>query len=364
MIDIPSYNTDEFTAILGCQQGLKRLPQDVDCDQILYHSGLVPRMIFFWCEAWHTRLDTPLDEIRDGTGGFYNRATEFYRGKIKKALERAENVDPQQRREIHDYAAAVATNMSLMEPPPQWKITGLFAPNSNAQTWTYVCPPVIKAFVRHMMESYKPSIDLLLADPNLRWRAFELLVILAFRPQKHHVVKFRSRSLSGEQKEWEITLTRAIEQTSFLKAIPVLEPGALVILKKGHSVVDLVAYSTKYELFFIQISTLSYGNHSSKVVDLDKSIAKRRPAIIKYYMSLCRTSDGKRLFKTKSLQLQLAERLPNGVHYLYITTSESPIKTPQKTYWCNHPVNLVTCDDLPLLMGRNWDLYKDNFIKS
>ncbi|CAG8607310.1 1386_t:CDS:2, partial [Paraglomus occultum] len=225
MVDIPSYDMDEFSSILRCQHKFKRLPEDADADQIRYHSGLVPWMIFFWCEAWHTRLGISLREIRDDTGG------------------------PQKRIEVH----------------------------------------------------------------------------------------FRSRTLLGEPQDklWKITLIQAIEQTLTLNAIPTLEPGTLVILKKGHSVADLLAYSTDCELYFIQISLSPYNDHRSKVTDLKKPLIRKKkgtntrsPSIIKYYMSLCRTKGGTRRFpEIASLDLRLNETLPKGVHYVYITTSDTMMTT-------------------------------------
>jgi hypothetical protein len=131
-------------------------------------------MIFFWCEVWHTRLDVDLRRIRDDTGGFYDKATEFYRTKIKKALDRAGTMDSFDQQKMHDYAAAVATNVWLPEPPSQWKITGLFVPKSKLGVWTYICPPVIKAFVQYMVESYRPSIELLVGS-FYRFRSFSVL---------------------------------------------------------------------------------------------------------------------------------------------------------------------------------------------
>ncbi|KAL1914184.1 uncharacterized protein VTP21DRAFT_9696 [Calcarisporiella thermophila] len=318
----------------------------VDANQIRYHSGLVPRMIFFWCEAWHTRLDTPLSNIRDDTGGFYDRATEFYRSKIRKTLERAEKMDLLARRKIHDYAAAVATNMSLGEPPSQWKITGLFVPRSQAGVWVYVCPPVIRAFVQYMAESYQPSIDLLLADPALKWRAFALLITLTFRPQKRIDIRFNSRTLMGEPQDkiWNITLTQTIEQTSTLNAIPALEPGTLMILERD----------TRSQTYW------------SKVTDLKKRLIKKTKntctrnnmSIIEYYMSLCLTKEKTPRFPNfASLKLELDKTLPEGVHYLYITTSNTWMT--ERCLVRGHSVTLISRADLPLLMGSNWVVYEN-----
>src|SRR5215469_15339273 len=95
---------------------------------------------------------------------------------------------------------------------------------------SYVCPPVIRAFILHMVESYMPTLDLLLAEPLLRWRAFEMMVTLAFRPQKSKTIRFRSRSITGKirNKMWEITLVDSVEQTTYLDAIRAITPGTLI----------------------------------------------------------------------------------------------------------------------------------------
>ncbi|KAL1915001.1 uncharacterized protein VTP21DRAFT_7706 [Calcarisporiella thermophila] len=348
MIDILPYDKDEFSSILKCQQNFKRLPEVIDANQIRYHSGLIPRMIFFWCEAWYTQLDISLSKIRDNTGGFYDRATQLYKSKIRETFDRAEKMDPFEQRKIHDYAVAVATNMSLWEPPLQWKISGLFVPKSRAGVW--------------------PSINLLLADPSFKWRAFGLLITLTFRPHKRIDIRFNGRTLTGkpQRKTWNITLIQTIEQISTLHAVSALEPGTLIILKKGHSVADLLAYSMDCELYFIQISLSPYNEHWSKVTDLKKRIIKKpkdtytmnNMSIIKYYMSLCLTKENTPRFpNAAALKLELEKTLPEGVHYVYITTSNTMMS--ERSLFCGHPVTLVSRADLPLLMGSNWAVYEN-----
>jgi hypothetical protein len=200
-------------------------------------------------------------------------------------------------------------------------------------------------------------------DPFFKWRAFELLVTLAFRPQNIEV-RFHSRNLMGEPQDglWKIGLNQVIEQTSTLDAIPILEPGTLVILKKGHSVADLLAYSSDCELYFIQISLSPYGGHKYKVTDLGRKLIKNGPSIIQHYMSLCLTKKGTKQFPdAKTLKLKLEKALPDGVHYIYVTTSESWMST--KSCQHSHPVTLVAGEDISELLGTNWTIYRDQLIE-
>jgi len=78
-------------------------------------------------------------------------------------------------------------------------------------------------------------------------------------------------------------------------------------------------------------------------------------------MDLCLTEDGEKRFpKVKNQDINnLNKKLPTGVYYVYITTSDSVIRSSNNVK--NHPVILVQGDDVKSVVGVDWDLYKKDF---
>jgi len=205
-------------------------------------------------------------------------------------------------------------------------------------------------------------------DSLINWWAFELLVSRYFRRGALYTntISLTDKNLMGkkrQQNKLHITVSVYFEQTTPTINTPIL-PGTFLILRRGHPVCDLIAYSSENhgELFFIQISKSSYMAHNSKVTDLGDTIqVNGNKSILEHYMNLCLTEDGKKRFPKVNNQniKNLNKKLPTGVYYVYITTSDSVIRSSNNVK--NHPVILVQGDDVKSVVGIDWDVYKKIF---
>jgi hypothetical protein len=202
------------------------------------------------------------------------------------------------------------------------------------------------------------------AEKTTNWQALELLVSCYFRRGALSTISLADKNLMGmerNQKKLDITVSVDFEQTTQTINTPIL-PGTFLILRHRHPVCDFIAYSSENcgELFFIQISKSSYRAHNSKVTDLGQFLGKKW--ILEHYMDLCLMKDGKKKRFPKITEQDiknLNKKLPTGVYYVYITTSDSVIRSNNKVK--NHPVILVQGDDISSVVGADWDEYKKHF---
>jgi hypothetical protein len=110
-------------------------------------------MIFFWCEASCNNLNETFDTI---LGIFNHDAEDYYKSRIIKALNRAEESTSAEKRVIYDIAARVCLNIPVSELPDLWSISGLFIQmkdDTGAHFYACVCPPVYKAFIKQLKDS-------------------------------------------------------------------------------------------------------------------------------------------------------------------------------------------------------------------
>ncbi|RUP50764.1 hypothetical protein BC936DRAFT_137722 [Jimgerdemannia flammicorona] len=367
LIKIPSYTEEEYDCTIECQQHFKRLPTAIDKEQIQYHSALIPRMILYWCIEWSSNLERPFEDVLKS---FSNRAVNYYRGRIRRTLERASGLPVDNKTLIHQTAAFFYLNVPVTDLPELWEISGLFIEEKSemdggAYVYKCVCPSVDMAIVKYFQDSANSTITILIADPAINWRGLELLVSRYFRRGGISTVSLVDKNLMGEKRQDErlnISLSRSLEQTTLLINTPI-PPGTFLILRRGHAVIDFIAYSSENlgELFFIQISKSSYTTHESKVTDLKNKIQGGNKSILEHYMGLCQTEDGKKRFpKVQAKDINnLSKKLPKGVYYMFITTSDSEIRSTNTIK--NHPVILVQGDDVKSVVGSDWDSYKEKF---
>ncbi|RUS30984.1 hypothetical protein BC938DRAFT_478673 [Jimgerdemannia flammicorona] len=360
-IKIPSYTEEEFVSILECQQYFKRLPADIDKNQIRKHSALIPRMVFYWCLDWNPNLENPFQDV---LVSFSDRAIKYYKARIKKTLDRAKDKSKDDKTLIHQTMAFFYLNIPVVSLTEQWENSGLFINEKSEMdrgeyVYKCVCPPVSKAIAKYFQEYAKPTIDVLVG------RALELLVSRHFRRGGISTISLADKDLMGQErqvKKLNVSVSIDLEQTKPLINTPIL-PGTFLILRRGHPACDFIAYSSENrgELFFIQISISSYVAHDSKVTDLEKIPVKGNKSILECYVDLCQTEDGnKRFSKVKAIDIEnLGKKLPKGVYYVYITTSDSVIRSNNSVK--DHPVILVQGDDIKSVVGPDWEWYKNKF---
>src|SRR5688500_13361818 len=76
--------------------------EDINDKEIRNHSGSMPMMIFFWCQASRGHLDMPFKLILEN---FYEQAESYCRHRIYKTLERADKSPITERNNIYIIAA-------------------------------------------------------------------------------------------------------------------------------------------------------------------------------------------------------------------------------------------------------------------
>ncbi|KAF9154528.1 hypothetical protein BGX20_004644, partial [Mortierella sp. AD010] len=197
------------------------------------------------------------------------------------------------------------------------------------------------------------------ADPETHGRAFELLVTLRFHTYSKTVIDLPNKDLTGKGRDTKgmtIIITRVIKQSETFTDEP-LSPGTLLILRKGHRVLDLVVYSENCDLFVIQISVSSYMDHDKKVTNLNDDY--NGSTVLEHYMNLCQKSPGIPQFSKIASEGSdcLDQKLPAGVYYVYFTTSKSLVR--KTTVASGHPVILIGQDDLGAVLGSLWESHKE-----
>ena len=184
-MNIPRFSQQEFNAILNSQQHFKRLPQStlysglnissptalylsfslagIDVKEIDYHSGRMPQMIFFWCQASRGNLQASFDEL---LSGFKKLAENYYRQKIYKTLIRAQEYTGLERVDIFQVAANVCLNIQVRDLPEIWSISGLFTEvvEGGSSYFACVCPSVFNAFMKYLSDKKNQIIDVLVGD--------------------------------------------------------------------------------------------------------------------------------------------------------------------------------------------------------
>lgn len=118
-------------------------------------------MIFLWCQAARNNLDEPFNFI---LGRFNTNAERYYTKRIVRALERADELFPIEKQTMYDIAARVCLNMTILELPPLWSISGLFiesVDNTGARFYVCVCPSVYRAFIRKLLDTGSQIISVL-----------------------------------------------------------------------------------------------------------------------------------------------------------------------------------------------------------
>src|SRR4051794_3353807 len=101
----------------------------------------MPRMIFFWCQASHRNLEASFDDILEI---FNELAEHYYKNRIRKTLDRAEQSSGSERKNVFQVAAYVCLNTPVWSLPEPWGISGLFrkAKDDNVRHFACVCPSV------------------------------------------------------------------------------------------------------------------------------------------------------------------------------------------------------------------------------
>lgn len=191
-VTIPRYTEAEINIILSCQKHFKRLPQSMlyhrlpsasylfiylllfiiylllfisylfiatDDEMIRYYSGFMPRMIFFWCEAWCGNLEEQFSVILQK---YNTEAGNYYTERIIKTLARAAE-SGQERSQIYDIAAQVCLNIPVWNLPELWNISGLFIEVQREKDMEFacVCPPVTKAFMKNLSDQASNIISVM-----------------------------------------------------------------------------------------------------------------------------------------------------------------------------------------------------------
>src|SRR4051812_10708302 len=95
----------------------------INKDRIQTHSALIAQMIFFWCEAWKSKLDAPFDAILKP---FYFQATNYYEGRIAATIKRADSMDKYRKEEVHQNLAYSYLNLEVSNISQTLEILGLF----------------------------------------------------------------------------------------------------------------------------------------------------------------------------------------------------------------------------------------------
>lgn len=191
------------------------------------------------------------------------------------------------------------------------------------------------------------------------------MVTLRFHTYSKAVVTLPNNDLSGTlrnpKKELHVIVNRVIWQAEFSIDEP-LRPGTLLILRRGHRVCDLVIYSENFDLYFIQISILSYMDNDKKAPNLGDELPETEKTILEYFMDLCQKSDGIQQFAkvTASDLKNVGTKLPKGVYYVYISMSNSRVSRSIRSF--RHPVVLVRRDDLSETLGGLWQSYEKDLL--
>ena len=97
---------------------------------------------------------------------FSNRAVAYYKGRIKKTLDRAKDLPTNDKLIMHRTATFFYLNVAVKNLPDLWEISGLFVEEKSeadggAYVYKCVCPPVGKAIIKYFADHTNPTIDVL-----------------------------------------------------------------------------------------------------------------------------------------------------------------------------------------------------------
>jgi len=199
------------------------------------------------------------------------------------------------------------------ELPPCFHSSGMYR-FTNEGTLEPVCQYAHKAIYQYASNQIASVLKLICKNPSMKWAAFELFVIQALSNPLTVVCSTSSRATFDLRLKVKYN---PIHQTSSdsMESIP---PGTLIICYTNHPAVDCVLYSEDQELYFIQISLQSYGQHKTKIEDIfEKKL--HDTTVYKYYLKKTKNPKWKDVDKLD----QSNHNLIPGTHYLFITASKA-----------------------------------------
>ena len=142
---------------------------EIDDKEIDYHSGRMPRMIYFWRLASRGNLQAPFSNVLER---FNTLAMSYYRQRIARTLDRAiqSSTSRSDRKRVFKVVAHVCLNTPVWNLPALWNISGPFIEVDDDDSYQTIshyacaCPSVSHAFMKTLLDQTDQILHLLVGD--------------------------------------------------------------------------------------------------------------------------------------------------------------------------------------------------------
>eukprot|EP01156_Anaeramoeba_ignava_P022875 Anaeramoba_ignava/c21125_g1_i1.p1 GENE.c21125_g1_i1~~c21125_g1_i1.p1 ORF type:complete len:1008 (-),score=328.49 c21125_g1_i1:190-3213(-) len=333
-----TYNKNEFEVMIEWSKRLGGLPSEMKEEEIREFTSCVPRVLSYLTDSYENQkigTDERVSWIREAEKSIisvYQKELDYIVKKFYPKNNENQLLIPSEKnsqfkltqteQNMFQGLALLAASMCLNRPiwdlSEIWQTSGLFFPvetdlpsnhistqnQHNIQTlpqsrkYLPISKWVRDAFFKFGVQDEFWFIKLLLMLDHIG-EALEMFVLYAFNKQADGIpLSLNNIDLTGKERGgiFQLTIKETIYQ-EYGKPLDNLSIGTFVILYKFHPVIDFVLLTEsngKKQLFYIQVSKLTYDQHTMKVDNLissqiqDPINPKKKVSVLKYYSDLAK----------------------------------------------------------------------------
>jgi len=333
-LEIKPYTDKEWDLITNVK--MQEIGKGSDLEELKYFTGKIPRMVFIYTQIVKKLKDTNDYTVKKAITEFKKISSDYYRTRIINKL----CIDEIDKRFLALHYLNKADTI-----PSKWINSGLLICDDGS--WRSISPLVDDAIKEYIRDVSHSIVRILAADPECSWRALELFILHSFNKKGGGYVTLEDKNLCGTTTQ-SCSSHRLVLNANYIEmqkepvntdVIQKIKPGTFVGCYRKHPVIDAVIFTFAKELFFAQITTLSYAQHSTKEPDLRRRIpntAFDKKSVEKYY---------KECTGVKTCR------------YIFITTSI--VKTSENHLYSDHNVVLVDGNDIPVFGTLLWQSIRE-----
>jgi hypothetical protein len=360
---IPAFDRSEFSVLLRMYQSGNLWPEHMPEAQAFELTGGLGRLARVLYTHYRSEAGDPLAD-------FVLQAKAAYCARMASVLRRhqpAHGTDVERTGFSRIVANAVRLVCNRGVPEAElaqiWQESGMLTlDDTDPHRKYYVAAPAVASALGDLLAGrVEEHLQVLAADADTRWRAFELLV---HRALQQSAIDLPCRRVDGTLDTSQQSLAIRCTGKTVLQERPApcytdpltlaWPPDTLVVCHARHSVVDFVAHTAAGHIVFVQVSEQCYSRHAAKLDDLfstELSVRRARGgprevvSVYAYYMEAFG-----RTYRRN------ARSLPADVHYVYVTPCGTLCRVTQE----NRAVRLWSGPDLDLL-GQHWPGIRSKF---
>ncbi|RUP48850.1 hypothetical protein BC936DRAFT_143822 [Jimgerdemannia flammicorona] len=302
-------------------------------DVVKKATGGIVRLVAWLFSVWNLKRWQPATVTsrtdlvpKNVMNKFNSESTSYYRARVTSLLNRSQE-------RLNDYQCAawlMSGGRIPLESSDGFQEVGLLDENHQV-----LCCQARNAILTELRNQSKDAIKILASIPGSRWVAHELAFWATFSP-RGACIRVPVNGPTGKfAMEVDLHFSRARYQVKIPSNLEdigtnLLSKGDFLILAPGHATLDFVGFTVDGLLVLGQVSMEKYtgtGGHAHSKLFERKKFGTRDYHIVDFYLQCVGLP-----------RLERADKLPDHVIHLYVTTSGSYLQADSPR---NDPVFVI-----------------------